>query len=130
VYQDHIAKVASELGLTVKRGDDFFTAHHVMADVWRGIWAARAIVADCTGRNPNVFYEIGVAHTVGKPVILITQKRKDVPFDLQAIRYLEYELTPRGMASFERRLAATLRSVLAMAPGLSPYNLPDDMEKP
>jgi hypothetical protein len=66
----------SSIAITVKRVDDFFTAHHVMADVWRGIWGARAILADCTGRNPNVFYEIGVAHTIGRPVVLITQNGK------------------------------------------------------
>ncbi len=113
VYQDHIANVAKELGVSVKRADDVFGTGHVMADVWSGIWGARAIIADCTGRNPNVFYEIGVAHTVGRPVILITQEREDVPFDLRAIRYLQYEFTPRGMVDFERRLRETLRAVLS-----------------
>jgi len=79
-----------------------------MADIWEAICAARIIVADCTGRNPNVFYEAGLAHTVGKPVVLLTQNKDDIPFDLRHIRYIDYEFTPRGMAIFEERLLKTL----------------------
>jgi hypothetical protein len=112
VWEDHIRSVVATMGLTAKRADDFFTAHSVMADVWNAICASSAIVADCTGRNPNVFYEIGVAHTMGKPVILITQDRDDVPFDLRHLRYIEYEYTPPGMRRFEASLKETLAGVL------------------
>jgi hypothetical protein len=112
VYRDHITKVASDLGLVAKRGDDFFSSHHVMSDIWRAIWFSQVIVADCTARNPNVFYEIGVAHTIGKPVILITQNDDDVPFDLRAISYIKYEFKPRGMEVFEARLRSTIQTVL------------------
>jgi hypothetical protein len=108
VYDDHIRKVASTLGLTAKRADDFFTNHAVMHDVWTGIFNAKWIVADCTGRNPNVFYEVGIAHTLGRKVVLITQNSEDVPFDLRHIRYIEYSYTPPGMKEFETRLAATM----------------------
>ena len=116
VYEDHVRNVANSLNLVAKRADDFFDAHHVMSDVWEAINSARVIVADCTGRNPNVFYEIGVAHTLGRTVILITQNDSDVPFDLQAIRYIQYEYTPRGMMLFEKALAQTLAAELHAAP--------------
>jgi hypothetical protein len=73
VYEDHIKSVAASLNLKVARADDFFTAHAIVSDIWTAICKSRVILADCTGRNPNVFYEIGLAHTVGKPVVLITQ---------------------------------------------------------
>jgi hypothetical protein len=114
VYDDHIKNVARRLKLSVKRADDFFTAHHVMSDVWEGICMAHAVVADCTDRNPNVFYEIGLAHVIGKPVILITQNRDDVPFDLGQIRFIPYELTPRGMTDFEQKLEKTLQTELGL----------------
>ena len=114
VYDDHIAKVASQLRLSVKRADDFFTAHAVIDDIWAAIYHSRAVIADCTGRNANVFYEIGLAHTVGKPVILITQAGDDVPFDLKAIRYIEYTYTPPGMRLFEERLYNTLKEVVGL----------------
>ena len=91
VYEDHIKNVAASLSLKVARADDFFTVHAVMQDIWTAICRSRIIIADCTSRNPNVFYEIGIAHTVGKPVVLITQSSEDVPFDLRSIRYY-----PRG----------------------------------
>jgi len=114
IYDNHILKVTKSLNLNARRADDFFTTHHVMSDVWEAINAARLVIADCTGRNPNVFYEIGVAHTVGRPVVLITQHSRDVPFDLQAVRYIQYDYTPPGMGEFEKRLMATLQSELSI----------------
>jgi hypothetical protein len=61
VWEDHIRKAAADAGLTVARADDFFTADSVVREVWNAIFHAKAVVADCTGRNPNVFYEIGLA---------------------------------------------------------------------
>jgi hypothetical protein len=109
---DHIKRVAASLSLSVKQAKEFFGAHHVMADVWKAIYGTQLVIADCTGKNPNVFYEIGMAHTVGKPVILITQKPEHVPFDLQGTRYIRYDYTPPGMTEFEAKLAETLRTEL------------------
>jgi hypothetical protein len=100
------------MGLTVRRADDFFTAHAVIQDLWQAIVSARLIVADCTDRNPNVFYEIGLAHTLGKPTILLTQNSEDVPFDLRHLRYFTYQLTPRGMREFETKFKETVQNVL------------------
>jgi hypothetical protein len=86
VYEDHIKPTCASMGLTVRRADDFFTAHSVVQDIWQAIVSARFIVADCTNRIPNVSYEIGLAHTIGKPTILLTQKSEDVPFDLRHLR--------------------------------------------
>lgn len=114
VYKDHIAKVCRKLHIGVLRGDDLFTAQGVMSDVFAAISRARVVVADCTGRNPNVFYEIGLAHSIDKTVILTTQVAADVPFDLQHLRFIQYEATPRGMREYEASLAATLRTVLQL----------------
>jgi hypothetical protein len=116
VYQDHIKPTCTKLKLTVRRGHDFFTADSVIHDIWNAIANARLIVADCTDRNPNVFYEIGVAHTIGKETILITQKSEDVPFDLRHLRYIPYQLTPRGMKQFEEAFEETIRNVLDIPP--------------
>jgi hypothetical protein len=116
VWEDHIKNVAKSLGLTVMRADDFFTAHSVMSDVWNAIYGARAIIADCTGRNPNVFYEIGIAHVIGKPVVLIAQNSDDVPFDLRHLRYILYKHTTLGMQQFEQKLAQTLKTELSLSP--------------
>jgi hypothetical protein len=111
VYEDHIKRVVARLGLSVARADDVFTTSSIMDEIWTAIVGARVLIADCTGRNPNVFYETGIAHTLGKPVVLITQHSEDVPFDLRHRRYVEYQFTPRGMAEFEDRLEKTLVEV-------------------
>jgi hypothetical protein len=114
VYEDHIKPTCASMELTVQRADDFFSANSVVDDVWKAIAAARLIVADCTDRNPNVFYEIGLAHAIGKPTILLTQREEDVPFDLRHRRYIAYQLTPRGMKEFETKFKETVRDVLGM----------------
>lgn len=114
VYDDHIKKVATKLKTECRRADDFFNVHAVMEDVWAGICGARVIIADCTGRNPNVFYETGLAHAIGKPVILMAQSIEDVPFDIRHLRFLKYEYNPRGMKKFEEELLRTLTSELSV----------------
>ena len=61
----------------------------------------------------NVFYEIGLAHAIGVPVILITRSSDDVPFDLRQRRYIHYEFTPRGMKAFEEALKKTIETIRA-----------------
>jgi hypothetical protein len=60
----------------------------ILAKVWQALIEARAIVADLTGQNANVFYELGLAHAIGHDVILLTQDMRWVPFDLQHMRCL------------------------------------------
>lgn len=112
VYDDHISKVTERLSLSTARADDFFTANSIVRDIWNAIFSADLLIADCTGRNPNVFYEIGIGHAIGRPVILISQKVEDIPFDLKHLRTIVYDFTPRGMKQFETDLESTIQSVL------------------
>jgi hypothetical protein len=63
------------------------------------------VIADCSGKNANVFYEAGIAHAIGKDVILIAQRIDDVPFDLRHLSILTYHPNDQGL----RDLAASLR---------------------
>ena len=62
------------------------------------------VICDCSDRNPNVFYEIGIAHTLGREVILITQSEADIPFDLLHLRYVRYLNNPEGRTAFSAAL--------------------------
>ena len=104
IYTDHIQKVCKDLKLGCKRADDIFGSSQIIDDVWELIANSKVIIADCTGRNPNVFYELGIAHTLGKRVIILAQSEADIPFDIRHIRYIRYQYTPRGMKAFERTL--------------------------
>jgi hypothetical protein len=117
VYEDHITNVCSRLNLSVARADDFFSASVIISHIWNSINAAKVIVADCTGLNPNVFYELGISHTLGKPTILITQNRTEAPFDVRHVYRIIYDFTPRGMKDFEQRLEESLGFAMKSAGG-------------
>src|ERR1041385_3895652 len=86
-YERVIRPAVEELGLKCIRADEIYLTPQIMADIWNGIRKSRLIIAELTGRNPNVFYEIGLAHAIGKPIILLTRREEDVPFDLKSLRY-------------------------------------------
>jgi hypothetical protein len=117
IYRDHITEVVkNKLKKSLGRADDFYTNHEIMKDVWSAIYYSEAVIADCTGRNPNVFYEIGIAHTLGRKTVLIAQQIDDIPFDVRHIRSIIYEYTPRGVREFEKKLEDTLRIAFERSP--------------
>lgn len=94
-YYEEIFKPAiTQAGLTpVRADDDIFATGKIMDQVWRGIRQAKVLVAELTSKNPNVFYELGLAHALEKPVILVSSNQEDVPFDLRHIRAIFYNQT-------------------------------------
>jgi hypothetical protein len=104
VYSNHIKTMAEDLGVVIRRADEIFSPEPFMQKVWNGICAARLIIADCTERNPNVFYEIGMAHTVGKKVVLITRSDKDIPSDIKHFDYIPYIYDPEGVDTLIAKL--------------------------
>ena len=94
-YYSKIYKPAIEkAGLRAVRADtDIFGTGKIIDQIWSGINAAKVLVAELTTRNPNVFYELGLAHALAKPVVLIFSNETDVPFDLKHIRVIYYDMT-------------------------------------
>lgn len=92
-YYGTIFKPAIEQsGLEPVRADnDIFATGKIMDQVWRGIRQATVLVAELTSKNPNVFYELGLAHALEKPVVLVSSNQDDVPFDLRHIRVIFYD---------------------------------------
>lgn len=84
-----VQDICKKQGFNARRADDLF-GPDIMEDIWKGISKARIVIADLTNKNANVFYELGIAHTLGKKFILITQNIKDLPFDLSRYRCVEY----------------------------------------
>lgn len=80
-------------GLNPVRADtEIFGTGKIIDQIWSGINNARVLVAELTKRNPNVFYELGLAHALEKPVVLVSSNEEDVPFDLQHIRVIYYDV--------------------------------------
>lgn len=91
VYQKIQQVVIQEHGLFCVRGDDLYTTGIIVEEIWNKIQEAQIIIADATGKNPNVFYEMGLAHALGKNVIILTQHIDDIPFDLRHRRMIVYD---------------------------------------
>lgn len=79
-------------GLEPGRADDLFRSSNIVHDIWHLVVSSRLLLADLTDKNPNVFYELGLAHAARKPVLLLTQSMEDVPFDLRALRVITYDV--------------------------------------
>ena len=91
-YYIKIYKVAiEESNLQSLRSDDLFTPGTIVNDIWDHIQNSRIVLADLTQQNANVFYELGLAHASGKPVILLSESIDDIPFDLRALRIILYD---------------------------------------
>jgi hypothetical protein len=84
-----------------------------MDDIRTSIELADLIVADLTGKNANVFYEVGICHALEKSVLLLAQSMDDVPFDLRHRRVLLYSYTPRGCKRLESSLKAQVNAIVA-----------------
>jgi len=108
-----LKRCAEAAGLRCRRADDIWENPAVMQDVVSLIDRSRVIVCDCTGRNPNVFYEAGIAHALGREVILITQNDSDIPFDLRHLRYVTYLNNGEGLGSLSERLTPRLLELAA-----------------
>lgn len=103
---------AHEVLLACSRADDFYGGGHIMEDILGGILGSAFIVADVTGKNPNVFYELGIAHCCKTPdkVIIISESMDDVPFDLRHMRCLTYRNDPAGLRHLEQNLIRAFAS--------------------
>src|SRR5947209_4307499 len=83
IYKFGIKDAADDVGAYAERVDEQVFVEGILDRILNQISKADVIVADMTGRNPNVFYEVGYAHALGKVVLLLTQKAEDIPFDLK-----------------------------------------------
>jgi hypothetical protein len=107
VYES-IKLAASDSGLICSRADDIWNHSTVIQDVFSLIFKSFIVVCDFTEKNPNVFYEAGIAHTLGKHVVPITQSEHDIPFDLQHHRYIKYLNNNEGVEELKKALASRL----------------------
>ena len=110
LYTNHIKKMGEEMGVVIRRADDIVSTEPFMEKVWTGICSAKLVLAYCTQQNPNVFYEIGIAHAVGKRVMLITRSEKDIPADIKHFDYIPYVYDPEGTEQLIEKLRTFIAS--------------------
>ncbi|MBA7568784.1 hypothetical protein ES708_10519 [subsurface metagenome] len=107
-----IKSTCQEIKIDCIRADDIWNNEILIQDIFELLYKPQIIIVDFTGRNSNVFYETGIAHTLGKIVIPISQDIKDVPFDLQHLRVLEYKKTDVGLENLKKKLHTRISTIL------------------
>ena len=107
--RDRVERAARGAGYKFDIASDIATPGGIMQQVWNSVRAAQVVVADLTGLNANVMYELGVAHALGKPTILITQRADHLPFDVRGMRWHAYDLS--ALDQLENSLHTSLATV-------------------
>jgi len=104
---------ADDGGWVCQRADDIWEDSVLVNDVVALIVRSKVVICDLTGRNANVFYEAGIAHALGREVVLIAQSAEDVPFDLRHHRYIKYLGNSEGLVALKDGLIGRLRTLMA-----------------
>ncbi len=117
VYSEVIKSVCNEEHIDVTRVDEESGPGMIIQDITRAIREAKVVIADISPVNANVFYEVGFAHALNKPTILLAEKGTKLPFDVSPFRTLFYENSIAGKRIFEEGLRRHLRAVLQQQQG-------------
>ena len=120
---DAIKMACAGAELRCVRADDIWSNSAIIQDIVDLIFVTEIVVVDFAGKNPNVMYETGIAHTLGKHVP-VTQSIEHVPFDLQQHRTLVYHPNREGLAKLTDGLAARLLTIKQGHGGLSAAKTP------
>ena len=89
IYEPAIEKAGL---IPVRADNEIFGTGKIMDQICTGIHEAKVLIAELTTKNPNVYYELGLAHALQKPVVLVSSNEEDVPFDLKHIRVIYYDV--------------------------------------
>lgn len=100
-------------GMQCLRADNIWNDDVIIQDVVKLIGTARAVICDLTGKNANVFYEAGIAHTMGQDVILVAQHESDIPFDLRHIRHIKYLPNEQGLRELAEKVSNRLTTLVS-----------------
>ena len=109
-----IAKVASDRKeqWQCRRSDDIHVPGSITKEIITSLHTADLVIADLTTHNPNVFYELGVVHSAGRPTVMITQQIDELPFDINTYRVHQYTASKDGLRSLSEYLSSTILDAL------------------
>jgi len=110
VYHLGIREVVAEVGGSCERADEIQFVGGIIEKIYDSIKSADIIIAELTTPNPNVYYEVGFAHALGKPVILLTRNIKDTMFDLRGYNHVIYS----SIVDLRQRLELMLRQIMRL----------------
>ena len=109
VYKSGIKETLEDLGWTCNRSDEKFDTPEIVCTICKNAQEASLILADLTGRNPNVFLEVGLAFGLEKYVVFLSQNPEDIPFDTKTFRTIMYD--PHKLQDLRRRIRTLIKSI-------------------
>lgn len=112
VYKEVYKPVCEANGLDCWRVDEISRPGSITRDIIEGLIDADIIIADLTSKNPNVFYELGIAHSVGNKTIMTAQSTDDIPFDIGNYRVIVYEQSISGSKGLYHKLEGAIQDLL------------------
>ena len=118
-YQEIYVPAIKEAGFEPVRADELFSTGSVVEQIWDQIERSKLLLADLSGKNPNVFYELGLAHAARKPVVFTASSVDDVPFDLRHLRVIVYDVREPDWAPRLRKSIADYLRNATKEPGKS-----------
>lgn len=113
LYKTVIKKSGSNYGALIIKASESSTTGLIIGDIMKSIYESKILIAEISEKNPNVYYEVGAAHTLNKPVILIAKKGTKIPFDVSPFRVLFYEMTRSGRKKLREGLNKHLDQILS-----------------
>jgi tetratricopeptide (TPR) repeat protein len=116
IYHSTIWPAITETGLRAIRHGDLALASLAGSGVWEGLRNSDLVIADVSGKNPNVFYELGITSAIQKPTILISTDLNDVPSDLAHFRLILYKTDQRSLKKLRNNLTDTIRRMISTSP--------------
>ncbi|MBM3319243.1 MAG: hypothetical protein FJY73_01005 [Candidatus Eisenbacteria bacterium] len=113
-YQQIYVPAIRAAGFEPVRADELFNTGTVVEQIWEQIGKSTVLLADLTGKNANVFYELGLAHAARKPVVFAAGQIDDIPFDLRHLRVIVYDVRePQWAATLSRQVTEFLKNAKA-----------------
>ena len=112
LYNEVVKGVCKDFGIESVRADDHAGPGLIVGDIVQGIRDAFVVIAEISPSNPNVYYEVGYAHALDKPTILIAEKGTKLPFDVAPFRVLFYENSIAGKGQIEIGLRKHLTEIV------------------
>lgn len=113
LFRDVIESVCKDKRIKALRADEKYGPGHILSDIMQEIYLAKFIIAEITPPNQNVFFEVGFAHAMRKPIIFIAERGKDLPFDVSGFRVLFYENSIAGKNAIEEGLKKNIDAILS-----------------
>ena len=130
VYRYIIKPAMEEVGIEAIRADHLSEPGMISEQTVKHILGDDLCIALLTGHNPNVFFELGVAHAADRPVVILTQKGETLPFDVKDFRCVHYDLDPEKVPSYRHDVAKQVRAAASAAPRVRKTELSDRSARP